>query len=113
MYDVPFSPEHHKLLREVFGSVKGKMLISYNDCDEIRRLYEGSGCWFFDSRRAHYMALRTKPGAEFPELLIANYDIYERQRNKPAQISFFTQDRGLSEQELEQIMKECIIHENK
>ena len=113
MYDAPFSLEHHKLLREVFGSVKGKMLISYNDCDEIRRLYEGSGCWFFDFRRAHYMALKTTPGAEFPELLIANYDIYERQRNKPAQISFFTQDRGLSEQELEQIMKECIIHENK
>ena len=36
------------------------------------------------------MAQRYEAGKEFPELIIANYDFYEREAAKPRQMTFFT-----------------------
>lgn len=106
MYDAEFSLKDHIRLRELFGTIQGRMLVSYNDCAEIRELYDG---WYmFDFRRVHSMAQKSKPGAEFPELLIANYDFFERIRNRPNQLTLFDDysDGELSDSRLYSILKE-------
>ena len=87
----------------------GKWLVSYNDCTEIRGLYDGYS--FFDFTRLHNMKQRINAGEQFPELLISNYDMYERQRNKPLQLSLL--DLTIEQQiDLEQILKECILRKH-
>ena len=41
MYEVGFCWDDHVRLRDTLGQIKGKFLLSYNDCPEIRELYEG------------------------------------------------------------------------
>lgn len=108
MYDAIFNWNDHRTLRKLAGDCMGYFLISYNDCPEIRNLYDGF--WMFDFKRAHCMAQRTEPGKEFPELLIANYDMFAPHRDKPMQITLFEEDKDLSEKEINQIIKECIIN---
>ena len=88
MYEVGFCWDDHVRLRDTLGQIKGKFLLSYNDCPEIRELYEGYP--MFDFTRVHSMAQRYEAGKEFPELIIANYDFYEREAAKPRQMTFFT-----------------------
>ena len=78
--------DHLRLHRALTGA-KGKFLLSYNDCPEIRGLY--AGCEFFDFTRLHSMVQRYEVGREFPELLVANYDLYEREKAKPDQLTLF------------------------
>lgn len=57
------------------------------------------------------MKQRINAGEQFPELLISNYDMYERQRNKPLQLSLL--DLTTEQQiDLEQIFKECILRKH-
>ena len=87
MYEVGFGWDDHVRLRETLGRIKGKFLLSYNDCPEIRELYDGFS--LFDFSRTHSMAQRYEAGKEFKELLIANYDYYERENAKPKQLTLF------------------------
>ena len=87
MYDVGFGRDDHVRLRETLGEMSGRFLLSYNDCPEIRALYKGFTV--FDFSRIHSMAQRYQAGEEFDELLIANYDIYEREKSKPEQLTLF------------------------
>jgi DNA adenine methylase len=63
-----FNRNDHLRLRDCLACVKGKWLLSYNDCAEIRELYEGyridtiSGRYTFGAKRGVHS-----------ELLIANY----------------------------------------
>lgn len=41
MYEVDFGWDDHERLRKTLGEIKGRFLLSYNDCPEIRELYEG------------------------------------------------------------------------
>lgn len=84
MYEVGFGWDDHVRLRETLGRITGKFLLSYNDCPEIRKLYDGFS--LFDFSRTHSMAQRYEAGKEFKELLIANYDYYERESAKPKQL---------------------------
>ena len=77
----------HTGLADALLGIKGKFLLSYNDCPEIRGLY--AGCEFFDFARVHSMVQRYEVGREFPELLVANYDLYEREKAKPDQLTLF------------------------
>ena len=55
------------------------------------------------------MAQRYEAGKQFGELLIGNYDLFERERNKPQQLTLFNV-YGLDEDyDYEKILKECII----
>ena len=56
MYDVDFGWNDHVRLRDTLMSISGKFLLSYNDCPEIRELYEGFS--MFDFTRTHSMAQR-------------------------------------------------------
>ena len=87
VYDCGFGWDDHLRLHRALTGAKGKFLLSYNDCPEIRGLY--AGCEFFDFTRVHSMVQRYEVGREFPELLVANYDLYEREKAKPDQLTLF------------------------
>lgn len=107
MYAVGFNWDDHVRLRDTLAGIKGKFLLSYNDCPEIRELYKDFS--LFDFSRTHSMAQRYEAGKEFKELLIANYDLYERQRNRPLQMSIFECEGTQTRFDYEKILKECII----
>lgn len=105
MYEVGFGWDDHVRLRDTFKGIKGKFLLSYNDCEEIRELYEGFS--LLDFSRTHAMVQRYEAGREFKELLIGNYDLYERQRNRPLQMNFFDlQEKNF---DFQKILKESIV----
>ena len=107
MYDVGFGWDDHVRLRDTLKNIKGKFLLSYNDCPEIRELYEGFS--IFDFSRTHSMAQRYEAGKKFGELLIGNYDLYERERNKPQQLTLFNVYGIEEDYDYEKVLKECII----
>ncbi len=80
MYDCDFTWQDHLRLHNTLVNAKSRFLLSYNDCPEIRELYYG--CTFFDFKRIHSMVQKYEAGREFPELLIANYDVFEREKAK-------------------------------
>lgn len=102
MYDVAFGWEDHVRLRDTLKSINGKFLLSYNDCEEIRGLYEGYQ--MFDFTRVHSMAQRYEAGKEFKELLIANYDLYERERKRPRQVTMFSETEILNDEKLKEMI---------
>ena len=87
MYPGGFGMDDHKRLRDLLRNIKGRFLLSYNDCPEIRELYKDFE--IFDFTSTHSMAQRYEAGKEFKELLIANYDFYERIKNRPQQLTLF------------------------
>ena len=107
MYEVGFGWDDHVRLRDTLKNIKGRFLLSYNDCNEIRELYNGFS--MFDFSRTHSMAQRYEAGKEFKELLIGNYDLYEREKMKPKQLTFFGTENDNENFDYEKILKECII----
>ena len=84
-YVVDFPRENHLRLRNVLGEIKGKFLLSYNDCDFIRDLFQG---FYIETvERINNISQRYDPGNMYKEVLIANYDLNERLRSEPKQIS--------------------------
>lgn len=81
-----FNRNDHLRLRRVLDNTKGKWLVSYNDCEEIRYLYRNYNIMSFD--RVHQMAQQYEKGKRFGELLIANYDFDEQIRARPQQSLF-------------------------
>ena len=104
MYEVSFNYDDHLRLKRTLENVKGKFLLSYNDCEEIRKLY--SDFSILDFSRQHSMAQRYEAGKEFKELLIGNYDLYERERNRPKQLTIFNRYEDFN---YEKILRECIL----
>lgn len=105
MYEVGFGWDDHVRLRDTLKGIKGKFLLSYNDCEEIRELYDGFS--LLDFSRTHAMVQRYEAGREFKELLIGNYDLYERQRNRPLQMNFFDlQEKNFN---FEKVLRESIV----
>lgn len=104
VYECGFSTDDHVRLHDTLQNAKGKWLVSYNDCPEIRDLYKGYE--IFDFARIHSMVQKYEAGKEFNELLIGNYDLLEKERSKPMQLDLF----GKSEKE---ILKENVKNEKK
>lgn len=73
MYEVEFKKEDHIRLRDTLKNIKGKFLLSYNDCEFIREIYKD---FYIESfTRINNLALRYKSTSnDFNELLISNYD---------------------------------------
>lgn len=84
-----FTLEDHLRLRETLLSIKGKFLLSYADHEYVRGLYERPDIFIEHHTRIHNMRQRTEAGALFHELLIANYDMSQREREIPQQLAFF------------------------
>ena len=80
-YEVEFPRQDHMRLRETLAGCQGKWMVSYNDCDYIRGLYEG--CHITAVSRINNLAQRYDRGCEFPEVIITNYDPQEREEMEP------------------------------
>jgi DNA adenine methylase len=78
--DVGFTEKDHRRLANALLGIQGKFLLSYNDCPEIRALYEKPGVVTEGTERLSNIAQRYEGGAMFAELLIANYDTTEKAR---------------------------------
>ena len=89
-YPVGFAFEDHVRLCEALKRIKGKFLLSYNDCSVIKELYKDF-C-IVEVSRLNSLAQRYNAGSEFKELLIANYDVNERMKNEAIQLSLFEED---------------------
>lgn len=86
-YEVAFPKEDHVRLRDILSGIQGKFLVSYNDCPYIRELYQE---YQIESvKRLNNLAQRYYKGCEYEEVLIANYEIGERRKSRPVQLSLF------------------------
>lgn len=72
--------DHTGLANALLG-IKGKFLLSYNDCPEIRALYDRPGIVVEGISRLSNIAQRYENGKQYPELLISNYDTTELARS--------------------------------
>lgn len=84
-----FTSQDHIRLRDTLMSIEGRFLLSYNDCPFIRELYSISGIHIETFSRINNIKQRYDGGCMFEELLIANYDMFERQRVMPSQMTLF------------------------
>lgn len=71
----------HAGLADALLGIKGKFLLSYNDCPEIRALYDRPGIVVEGISRLSNIAQRYENGKRYPELLISNYDTTELARS--------------------------------
>ena len=69
-YPDRFNPEDHKRLRECLGGIKGKFVLSYNDCPRIRELYEGYT--LVEVERADNLVTKSE-SRKYKELIIKNF----------------------------------------
>ena len=97
-YAVVFEKSDHIRLRDTLAASAGKWMVSYNDCEYIRELYDGFHILAFT--RINNLAQRYKGGSEFPELIITNYDPWERGKSAK-QLDFFSSLCRPEEQEEE------------
>ncbi|MGO5175157.1 DNA adenine methylase [Ruminococcus sp. LCP21S3_E8] len=104
-YDCGFNMDSHIRLRDTLMNIKGLFLLSYNDCEIVRELYHD--CAFFDFKRVHSMVQRYEAGKEFPEILIANYDLTKRVRESPIQMSLF--DNEQERLDIKKIIMEGVV----
>lgn len=84
-----FQEKDHIRLRDKLMAIEGKFLLSYNDCDYIRDLYDGPNIHIESFTRINNIKQRYDNGSQFSEILIANYDMEERKNNNPSQINLF------------------------
>lgn len=94
-----FKKEDHIRLRDTLMGIEGKFLLSYNDCSFIRELYDAPNIQIESYTRINNIKQRYDNGAQFPEILVANYDMHEREINSPSQINLFEMKNGLGKQE--------------
>ncbi|WP_353095429.1 DNA adenine methylase [Tissierella praeacuta] len=90
-----FQEKDHIRLRDTLMNIEGKFLLSYNDCDFIRELYDAPNIQIESFTRINNIKQRYDNGAQFPEILVANYDMQERKENNPSQINLFEIENGL------------------
>ncbi len=87
-YAVEFSMRDHARLHGVLRNCKGFVMVSYNDCRFIRRLYRD----FYIYRTDRPNSMSHKTGSRYGELILTNYDP-ERHRGA-AQLSLFEAESG-------------------
>lgn len=86
---VNFTKENHIILRDVLMDIDGKFLLSYNDCEYIRELYDYPEITIVPVARLNNIKQRYDHGSEYNELFIANYDVitlYENHIETPQQL---------------------------
>ena len=73
-----FTEKDHIRLRDTLLSIDGKFLLSYNDDEFIRDLYDAPGIYIESVTRLNNIRQRYDPNCQFAEVLISNYDTSER-----------------------------------
>ena len=69
-YTDRFQLEDHVRLRDSISQIRGKFILSYNDCPEIRKLY--IGYTLIEVDRQDNLVSKTNP-RRYKELIIKNY----------------------------------------
>lgn len=72
-YPDRFQPEDHIRLRDALNKIKGKFLLSYNDCEEIEKLY--SGYQIIKTDRLDNLVTKTQ-SRRYREIIIKNSRIF-------------------------------------
>ena len=90
-----FQEKDHIRLRDTLMDIEGKFLLSYNDCSFIRELYNAPNIHIESYTRINNIKQRYDNGVQFPEILVANYDMHERKESIPTQINLFEIKNGL------------------
>ncbi|MBE6844928.1 MAG: DNA adenine methylase [Ruminococcus sp.] len=88
--DVGFSEADHIRLRDTLVRCEGKFLVSYNDCPQIRKIWDKPNIYIEEVSRINNLAQRYENGSQYAELLISNYDTSERAR-MTQQLSLFNE----------------------
>lgn len=70
-YDNPFTYEDHLELNNILKNIKGKFLLTINDCEEIREIYKGFN--IIETSVLYTVSNSQKGNREFNELIIMNY----------------------------------------
>ncbi|SCJ47521.1 Uncharacterised protein [uncultured Ruminococcus sp.] len=65
-------------MRDALLDIKGRFLVSYNDCPEIREIWDKPNTHIEEISRLNNLAQRYDAGCQYGELLISNYDTSER-----------------------------------
>lgn len=76
--DVSFTEKDHIRLRDALLKCSGKFLVSYNDCPEIREIWDKPNICIEEISRMNNLAQRYEGGCQYAELFISNYDNSER-----------------------------------
>ena len=76
LYSIVFTDKDHVKLSEILKNIKGKFLLSYNDCKKIRGIYKDYHIMKVDSQES-IEKLDGQARQIRHELLIANYDFEE------------------------------------
>ena len=84
-----FREPDHKDLHDLALHMAGRCLISYNGCDFIRDLYKEPCFYQYEFTRSNNLMQRYDAGSQFPEILIANYDMDKVAAGKPNQLTLF------------------------
>ena len=84
--NIEFKEADHIRLKETLAEIKGKFLLSYNDCEYIKNLYKDF--YIEEISRVNSMGLRYDNGI-YKEVLISNYNTKEKEIYKPEQIKLF------------------------
>ena len=66
-----FDTDDHKRLKECLNAIKGKFILSYNDCDMVRNLYKDYNILGVD--RNNNLPSKPEWCTNFKELIITNY----------------------------------------
>lgn len=69
-YPDRFQPEDHKRLAETLKRIKGRFVLSYNDCIEVRKLYKD--CNIIEVDRADSLVIKTQ-SRRYAEIIVKNY----------------------------------------
>lgn len=69
-YPDRFQPEDHTRLKAALDNIKGRFILSYNDCPEIRTLYEGYS--IVEAERLDNLTVKSQ-SRRYKELIIKNY----------------------------------------
>ena len=88
--DVGFSEADHIRLRDTLVQCEGKFLVSYNDCPQIRKIWDKPNIYIEEVSRINNLAQRYENGSQYAELLISNYDTSERAK-MTQQLSMFNE----------------------
>lgn len=95
-YAVEFRKTDHQRLRDALADCMGKWMVSYNDCEFLRELYQDYT--ITPVTRLNNLAQRYEGGCEYPEVIITNYNPKERE-NASFQMNLFDCGYGLDEDE--------------
>ncbi len=69
-YSERFQPEDHVRLHDALSRIKGRFILSYNDCPRIRELYAGYD--LIEVERQDNLVAKTNP-RRYKEIIIKNY----------------------------------------